>query len=108
MDFGSILESSVTVLFWAGFVAFIWWLWKSGTARVLFQSSSIAFDMLRLHKLRAFLTMLGVIIGVMSVTLIVMVSNGFQSFLTSEFSKVGSDIIMVLFDPGRRRLTTTV
>jgi putative ABC transport system permease protein len=108
MDFGSLLENSVVLLFWAGILVFIWWMWKSGTARVLFQSTSIAFDMLRLHKLRAFLTMLGVIIGVMSVTLIVMVSNGFQSFLTSEFSKVGSDIIMVLFDPGRRRLKTTV
>lgn len=65
------------------------------------QSFKIALDMLRLHKLRAFLTMLGVIIGVMSVTIIVMVSNGFQFFLTNEFQKLGSDTIMVFYDPGR-------
>ena len=67
----------------------------------VFQSFKIALDMLRLHKLRAFLTMLGVIIGVMSVTIIVMVSNGFQYFLTNEFQKLGSDTIMVFYDPGR-------
>ncbi|MFZ4508478.1 MAG: ABC transporter permease [Fimbriimonas sp.] len=54
--------------------------------------------MLRLHKLRAFLTMLGVIIGVMSVTIIVMVSGGFQSFMTNEFKKLGSDTILILYD----------
>ena len=57
--------------------------------------------MLRLHKLRAFLTMLGVIIGVMSVTLIVMVSGGFRYFLTYEIKKLGSDTIIIFFDPGR-------
>lgn len=82
-------------------------LWLTGSLRHLGASALIALDMLRLHKLRAFLTMLGVIIGVMSVTLIVMVSNGFQYFLTSEFSKLGSDTIFVMFDPGRMRMRTT-
>lgn len=45
--------------------------------------------------------MLGVIIGVMSVTIIVMVSSGFQFFMTNEFQKLGSDTIMVFFDKGR-------
>jgi putative ABC transport system permease protein len=67
------------------------------------QSILIALDMLRLHKLRAFLTMLGVIIGVMSVTIIVMVSSGFQYYMASEFKKLGSDTIIVMFDPGRQR-----
>lgn len=65
------------------------------------QSFRIAFEMLRLHKLRAFLTMLGVIIGVMSVTIIVMVSSGFQYFMSNEFQKLGSDTIFVFYDPGR-------
>lgn len=68
----------------------------------LIQSFVIALDMLRLHKLRAFLTMLGVIIGVMSVTLIVMLSEGFRQFLGSEFKKIGIDTIVVMYDPGRR------
>lgn len=62
------------------------------------QSVWVALDMLRLHKLRAFLTMLGVIIGVMSVTLIVMIASGFQAFMSGQFEKLGSDTIMVMFD----------
>jgi putative ABC transport system permease protein len=58
---------------------------------------------LRLHKLRAFLTMLGVIIGVMSVTLIIMISSGFQAFMSDQFDKLGSDTIMVMFDGGGNR-----
>ena len=68
----------------------------------LLQSVSIALEMLRNHKLRAFLTMLGVIIGVMSVTMIVMISNGFQAYLDSQFQKAGADTLFVFFDPGRR------
>lgn len=68
----------------------------------LVQSFLIALDMLRLHKLRAFLTMLGVIIGVMSVTLIVMLSEGFRQYLGTEFKKIGVDTIIVMYDPGRR------
>lgn len=60
--------------------------------------------MLRLHKLRAFLTMLGVIIGVMSVTLISMVSNGFQYYISYEFKKLGADTIIIFYDGGRDRV----
>jgi putative ABC transport system permease protein len=67
----------------------------------LVQSFGIALDMLRLHKLRAFLTMLGVIIGVMSVTLIIMISNGFQAYINTEFKKLGADTMFVFFDPSR-------
>jgi putative ABC transport system permease protein len=67
------------------------------------QSLLVALDMLRLHKLRAFLTMLGVIIGVMAVTIITMVSSGFQYFMTNEFQKLGSDTIMVFYDDWGRQ-----
>ncbi|MCE9557572.1 MAG: ABC transporter permease [Armatimonadetes bacterium] len=66
------------------------------------QSFLVALNMLRLHKLRAFLTMLGVIIGVMSVTLIVMLSEGFKTYLADQFSKIGSDTIYLTFN--RREL----
>ncbi|MBX3117681.1 MAG: ABC transporter permease [Fimbriimonadaceae bacterium] len=68
----------------------------------LWQSFLIALGMLRLHKLRAFLTMLGVIIGVFSVTIIIMISNGFQYYVTYEFKKLGADTIFVSYDGGRR------
>jgi putative ABC transport system permease protein len=60
--------------------------------------------MLRLHKLRAFLTMLGVIIGVMSVTLISMISSGFQYYIKYEFQKLGSDTIFLFYDGGSSRM----
>ncbi|MBI3722164.1 MAG: ABC transporter permease, partial [Fimbriimonas ginsengisoli] len=62
----------------------------------------VALEMLRQHKMRAFLTMLGVIIGVMSVTMIVMISNGFQTYINTVFKKLGTDTMFVFFDPGRR------
>lgn len=68
----------------------------------IWQAFRVALEMLRLHKLRAFLTMLGVIIGVMAVTVIVMISSGFQSYMTNLFTKVGADSIYVVFDPGMR------
>jgi len=66
------------------------------------QSFRIALEMLNQHKLRSTLTMLGVIIGVMSVTLIVMITGGFQAFINTQFKKLGSDTMFVMFDPGRR------
>jgi putative ABC transport system permease protein len=57
--------------------------------------------MLRLYKLRAFLTMLGVIIGVMSVTMIVMVKNGFTHYMTAEIEKLGARTLVIMYDPGR-------
>lgn len=70
----------------------------------LLESFRIAWDMLRLHKLRAFLTMLGVIIGVMSVTLISMISSGFQYYIKYEFQKLGSDTIFLFYDGGSSRM----
>ena len=64
------------------------------------QSFAIAVGMLRMHKLRAALTMLGVIIGVFSVTIIIMVSEGFGYYMTHEIEKLGADTIIVAYDPG--------
>jgi putative ABC transport system permease protein len=74
----------------------------------LWESARVALDMLRLHKLRAFLTMVGVIIGVMSVTVIVMASQGFQHFLTYQIKKLGSDTIIIMYDPSQARRGETV
>jgi len=65
---------------------------------MFFQSFLTALEMLRMHKLRAFLTMLGVSIGVMAVSIIVMVSNGFQFYITNQFAKLGSDTITIVYD----------
>ncbi|MBN8689712.1 MAG: ABC transporter permease [Armatimonadetes bacterium] len=65
----------------------------------VFSAFLIALDMLRTHKMRAFLTMLGVIIGVMSVSIIVLTLSGFQSYIAGQFSKIGSDTIYVSYNP---------
>ncbi|HWP31800.1 MAG TPA: ABC transporter permease [Fimbriimonadales bacterium] len=68
----------------------------------IIQAFLIALDMLLAHKLRAVLTILGVIIGVMSVTIIFMLSEGFQLYLKTQFLRLGADTIFLFYDPGRR------
>jgi putative ABC transport system permease protein len=67
----------------------------------ILQSFLVALNMLRLNKMRAFLTMLGVIIGVFSVTIVIMISQGFQAYLKNQFAKIGSDTIYISYDPWR-------
>jgi putative ABC transport system permease protein len=69
----------------------------------IFESLRVALDMLRLHKMRSFLTMLGVIIGVMSVSLIILLMNGFKDFINSEFDSLSPDTIYIMYDPGGMR-----
>ena len=69
----------------------------------IFESIRVALDMLRLHKMRSFLTMLGVIIGVMSVSLIILLMNGFKGFIDDQFSSLSPDTIYIMYDPGGMR-----
>jgi putative ABC transport system permease protein len=68
----------------------------------ILQSFSVALEMLRAHKMRSFLTMLGVIIGVMAVTFIVMISNGFTAYMAGQFNRLGASTIYVSFDQFQR------
>jgi putative ABC transport system permease protein len=77
----------------------------------LLESLRVAIETLRQNKLRSFLTMVGVIIGVMSVTIIVMISSGFQSYMTGEFKRLGADTIFVFHDDwqgGRRQSVANI
>ncbi len=51
------------------------------------------------HKLRTFLTTLGILIGVAAVILLMALGNGFQNYLVGQFQKLGSDLVFVL--PGK-------
>ena len=62
------------------------------------QSIGIALGMLRQHKLRAFLTMLGVIIGVASVVALVGVGQGATAGITSQIQALGTNLLTV--NPG--------
>lgn len=63
----------------------------------------IAIVTLFSSKLRAFLTMLGITIGVMSVVLLLSVGQAFEKYIIGEFSSFGSNLVMV---SGERSSTT--
>ncbi len=51
------------------------------------------------NRLRSFLTILGIVIGVTSVILLISLVSGLKSFITNQISGLGSNIIFVI--PGR-------
>lgn len=56
----------------------------------IFESVKMAFKSIKANKMRAFLTMLGIIIGISSVITIVSLGQGGQNTITSEFEKLGA------------------
>jgi putative ABC transport system permease protein len=65
---------------------------KSGIARELF---AMAFDSIKTHKLRSFLTLLGIMIGVMTVIGMVSVIQGLNASFMKELQAAGSDLILI-------------
>jgi putative ABC transport system permease protein len=68
---------------------------KSGILRELF---GMAFDSLKSHKLRSFLTLLGIMIGVMTVIGMVSIIQGLNASFLRELQAAGSDLILVRKD----------
>jgi putative ABC transport system permease protein len=64
----------------------------------LSESLQTAFDSLLTNKLRAILTMLGVIIGVGAVVALTAVGNGFQTYVTQQIQSIGSNLLTVSTD----------
>jgi putative ABC transport system permease protein len=63
----------------------------------------MAFDSLKSHKLRSFLTILGIVIGVMTVIGMVSIIQGLNRSFMRQLESVGSDIIIVTKnEPGIR------
>jgi putative ABC transport system permease protein len=59
-------------------------------------SMRIAFNALRINKLRSALTMLGIIIGVAAVIAMVAVGSGAQARIQQQIASIGSNVIIVL------------
>jgi putative ABC transport system permease protein len=59
------------------------------------ESAKIAVDALRSHKLRSFLTLLGVIIGVTTVIAVVSIIDGLDSYVKNQVLQFGSDTFSV-------------
>ncbi len=64
-----------------------------------FENIKNAWEILRRNKIRSFLTMLGIIIGVMSMIVILSVGAGAQSLILNQVKSLGSNLVGVL--PGK-------
>jgi len=70
---------------------------------ILGETIQMAVDSLKSHKMRSFLTALGIVIGVMTVIGMVSIIQGLNRSFLRELEAVGSDIIGVTkFEPGIR------
>jgi putative ABC transport system permease protein len=59
-----------------------------------------AIDTIRASKLRAFLTTLGVVIGVLAIILLVALGEGVRTYLADTFASMGANVIQI--QPGKR------
>ena len=59
------------------------------------QSFKLAIKALRTSKMRALLTMLGIIIGVGAVIVILSLGNGMQNMMNEQFEKLGANLVQV-------------
>ena len=59
----------------------------------------LSFTALKANKVRSILTMLGIIIGVSAVILLISLGSGLKHYITDQFDKMGSNMILVL--PGK-------
>jgi putative ABC transport system permease protein len=64
-----------------------------------FESFRVALDAIWANKLRALLTMLGVIIGVSSVIIMVAIVQGARQSVIEQFEGNGSNLIFAFYDP---------
>ena len=61
--------------------------------RVIAENLRFALTALRAHKLRAFLTMVGIVIGVWTVISMVAVVSGFNRSTSESFSSFGTTLV---------------
>ena len=55
----------------------------------------LAFNNLRRRKLRSWLTMIGIFIGIAAVVALISLGQGLQNYISDEFEKLGSDKIII-------------
>ena len=65
------------------------------------ESFKIAISSILSNKMRSFLTMLGIIIGISSVITIVSLGNGGKNYIGDEFAKMGSNTVTLTVDPSK-------
>ena len=65
----------------------------------ILESSKLAFEALFTNRLRTFLTMLGMVVGVFAVIVLVSIGQGAKNYIFQEFEGLGSNIIII--QPGK-------
>lgn len=71
----------------------------------IFESVKMAIASIKANKMRAFLTMLGIIIGISSVITIISLGQGGQKSITDEFEKVGASSLSIKVDASKAQAT---
>ncbi|HXX71420.1 MAG TPA: ABC transporter permease [Candidatus Acidoferrum sp.] len=69
------------------------------TSMTLGEAVRIAMSSLRAHKMRSTLTLLGVVIGVMSVIAVVSLVNGLNKYVAERIFNLGADVFMINRSP---------
>jgi len=64
---------------------------------VIFEIFKQAVDSLRANKMRSLLTMLGIVMGVFSVIAIMAIGNATESYIISEFEKIGANTVNIYY-----------
>lgn len=65
----------------------------------IFVTLNLAVTAILRNRMRSFLTVLGIVIGVTSVILLISVVSGLKNFITSQISNLGSNVMFVI--PGK-------
>jgi len=67
----------------------------------ILESLKMAISSILSNKMRSFLTMLGIIIGISSVITIIALGNGGKNYIGEEFAKMGSNTVTLNVDPSK-------
>lgn len=70
------------------------------------ENFKMAISSILSNKMRTFLTMLGIIIGISSVITIVSLGNGGQNYITDQFAKMGANTVTLSVDPAKIEQTS--
>src|SRR3989338_11362408 len=65
----------------------------------IFEIAKSALTSILANRLRSFLTVLGIVIGVMSVILLVSIVTGLKTYITGQIEGLGANLLFVI--PGR-------
>lgn len=70
------------------------------------ESFKMAISSILSNKMRSFLTMLGIIIGISSVITIVSLGKGGQNYITEQFAKIGANTVSITLDSSKIEQTS--